>query len=209
MSIYENNNTRYDDTNNSDRSYLPYTELNDIITNLIDFNDSVIFLNGDIDENTLVDVIIKIRALLNYRNTESYTGDPNDPINLIINSNGGDVYELLGLIDYINSLQVKVNTICRGKAASSAAILLACGTGSRTASKHSTIMLHDSSADFGGKVPDIASGIDYIRKLESDINLLLETKTKKDASWWKANTRTDLYLTAYQALELGLIDSII
>ena len=64
MSIYENNNTRYDDTNNSDRSYLPYTELNDIITNLIDFNDSVIFLNGDIDENTLVDVIIKIRALL-------------------------------------------------------------------------------------------------------------------------------------------------
>ncbi len=208
MSIYENPVPRYEEPNNPDRSYLPYTELSDIITNLVDFNDSVIFLNGDINENTLVDTIIKIRALLNYRNTDAYEGKSNDPINLIINSNGGDVYELLGLIDYINGLQVKVNTICRGKAASSAAILLACGTGTRTASKHSTIMLHDASSYFEGKVPDIASGIDYIRKLESDINKLLETKTKKDANWWKTNTRTDLYLSATQALELGLIDSI-
>ena len=209
MSIYENPVPRYEEPNNPDRSYLPYTELTDVITNLVDFNDSVIFLNGDINENTLIDTIIKIRAILNYRNTDAYSGEPTDPINLIINSNGGDVYELLGLIDYINSIQVKINTICRGKAASSAAILLACGTGTRTASKHSTIMLHDSSADFGGKVPDIASGIDYIRKLELDINLLLEAKTNKDANWWKTNTRTDLYLTAAQALELGLIDSII
>jgi ATP-dependent Clp protease protease subunit len=209
MSIYENNPIRYNEDGFSDNTNSPYTELNNVSTTLVDFNDSVIFLNGDIDENTLVDTIIKIRALLNYRNTEDYSGESNDPINLIINSNGGDVYELLGLIDYISGIQVKVNTICRGKAASSAAILLACGTGTRTASKHSTIMLHDSSADFGGKVPDIASGIDYIRKLEADINKLLETKTKKDAAWWKANTRTDLYLTASQALELGLIDSII
>lgn len=207
MSIYENNTPSFS-SNESDDSNSPHVELNNIFTNMVDFNDSVIFLNGDINENTLIETVIKVRALLNYRNTDSYEGKSDDPINLLINSNGGDVYELLGLVDYINGLPVKVNTICRGKAASSAAVLLACGTGTRTASKHSTIMLHDASSYFEGKVPDIASGIDYIRKLETDINKLLETKTKKDASWWKTNTRTDLYLSAHQALELGLIDSI-
>lgn len=208
MSIYETNLPNFNNNNAGDVIYSPYTELNDIFSTMVDFNDSVIFLNGDINENTLIETIIKVRALLNYRNTDSYDGEPNDPINLIINSNGGDVYELLGLIDYIQNMPVKVNTICRGKAASSAAVLLACGTGTRTASKHSTIMLHDASSYFEGKVPDIASGIDYIRKLETDINKLLETQTKKDANWWKTNTRTDLYLSATQALELGLIDSI-
>lgn len=207
MSIYDNNAISYE-SNSADESNSPHIELNNIFTNMVDFNDSVIYLNGDIDDNTLIDTIIKIRALIKHRTTPEYTGGADDPINFIINSNGGDVYELLGLIDYINNLPVKINTICRGKAASSAAILLACGTGTRTASKHSTIMLHDASSYMEGKIPDMASGIDYIRKLESDINKILESKTKKDASWWKTNTRTDLYLSAEQALELGLIDSI-
>jgi phenylalanyl-tRNA synthetase beta chain len=59
----------------------------------------------DVTGTTLVDLMIKIRAILNNRE-EGNT----DPINLIINSNGGDVYDMLGIIDYIETLDIKVNS---------------------------------------------------------------------------------------------------
>ena len=64
--------------------------------------------------------MIKVRSIISNRDEKT----KDDPINVIINSDGGDVYDMLGLVDYIESLSVKVNTICRGKAFSAAAILI-------------------------------------------------------------------------------------
>ena len=111
----------------------PYTVINEQITNLVDINDSVVFLNEDINNTTLIKLMIKIRAILANR-----AEDDDSPINLVINSSGGDVYEMLGIIDYIETLDVKVNTICRGRAMSSAAVILACGTGTRLCSRRFT-----------------------------------------------------------------------
>lgn len=73
--------------------------------------DSVIYLVGEIDQYTLTDIMTRVRTILKSRQEED-----NSPINLIINSEGGCLYEMLGIIDYMNSLQVPINTICRGKA---------------------------------------------------------------------------------------------
>ena len=73
----------------------------------LDIEASTIYMFGDIGDGTLYDFILRVRAVLYMRDDEK----KNDPINIIINSDGGDVYEALGMIDYIQSLDIKVNTI--------------------------------------------------------------------------------------------------
>ena len=183
----------------------PYTKLSDLATNLVDFDDSVIYLNDEITEMSLVDFMIKVRSIISNRDDNQ----KDDPINLIINSPGGDIYDMLGMIDYIESLSVKINTICRGKAFSAAAIILTHGTGQRMMSKRSSVMFHQSSSFISGKMSDISAYVDNIRTLETTIYNLLENKTKKDATWWREMMKTDFFLTADQLVEYGVVDQII
>ncbi len=187
----------------------PYTELNEILANQIELDDSVIYLNDEIEGHTLFDLVIRIRRTLKFRQSKDFKGSQTDPINLMINSPGGDIHEMMGIIDYINSLDVKVNTICRGKAFSAASVILACGTGTRMVSKNSTIMFHQASSMISGKLTDVTATVDFVKQVEQDIYNLLAEKTKKDASWWKDQMRTDMYLTSNQALDLGVVDTII
>jgi len=110
----------------------------------VDVDDSIIYIIGEIEDFGLYDFMVRCRAIL--RNREE---NDTSPINVIIDSIGGDVYEMFGIIDYIESLEknsnIKVNTICRGKAMSAAAMILASGTGKRLASKRATIMIHEGS----------------------------------------------------------------
>ena len=180
-----------------------YESLHNQIGTQLDYEDSVIFLSDEIGEHTLTDFIIRMRSLLQHRK------DKSAPINLMINSPGGDIYEMFGIIDYIESLDVKANTICRGRAFSAAAIILVCGTGSRMMSKRSTVMFHQSSSFLGGKMSDITAYLDNVKSLEKVIYGMLSEKTKKDAEWWKNKMRSDLFLTSEELLEIGVIDQII
>jgi ATP-dependent Clp protease protease subunit len=182
-----------------------YQEVSEQLATLMDYSDSVIYLTEDINENSLVDFMIRVRAILNNRTAETQ----DNPINLIINSNGGDIYEMLGLIDYIESLSVKVNTICRGKAFSAGAIILACGTGTRMISKRSSVMFHQSSSFLDGKMSDLESYLTNVKNLETNIYNLLADKTKKDASWWKDQMKSDFFIPVDDLVEYGVIDQII
>jgi ATP-dependent Clp protease protease subunit len=180
-----------------------YESLHNQLATLVDYQDSIIFLTDDITDNTLTDLIIRVRSLLQHRK------DKSADINLMINSPGGDVHEMFGIIDYIESLDIKVNTICRGRAFSAAAIILLCGTGTRMISKRSTVMFHQTSSFLGGKMSDITAYLDNVKNLEVAVYELLAEKTKKDAGWWKDKMRTDLYLSANDLISLGVIDEII
>jgi len=150
MSIYDDKPKRVD-MNQQDKYIEVETEnvyetITQQIQTQVDLRDSVVFLTDEMTEGTLVDLMIRIRAILNNRTEE----DKDKPINLVINSSGGDVYEMLGIIDYIETLSVPVNTICRGRAFSAAAVILACGTGTRMVSKRSCVMFHESSSYLDG-----------------------------------------------------------
>lgn len=171
----------------------------------IDVESSTIYMFGDIADGTLYDLVLRIRAVMHMRPDEK----KNDPINLIINSDGGDVYEALGMIDYIQSLNVKVNTICRGRAMSAAALLLCSGTGVRAVSKNSTIMFHEMSSGIYGKSSDMKANVQHMEKLEEILVSIMSENSKKDGKFWKEKTIKDYYLSPEEALELGVIDSII
>jgi ATP-dependent Clp protease protease subunit len=171
----------------------------------LNINDSVVYLHGDIMLGNLFDLISKVRIILANRPKEN----AQDPINLMINSNGGDVYEALGMIDYIESLSVPVNIIARGRAMSAAAMILACGTGKRIASKLTTIMLHEASAEIFGKSADIKANADHIDGLENDFYTMMAEKTNQTEEFWRKSCRKDFYISAARAKELGVIDEVI
>jgi ATP-dependent Clp protease protease subunit len=181
----------------------------DSVYNEIDYglniNESVVYLHGDIMLGNLFDFIAKIRIILANRPDEN----EKDPITLMINSNGGDVYEALGIIDYIETLSVPVNVIARGRAMSAAAMVLCCGTGLRAASKSSTIMVHEASAEIFGKSADIKANAEHIDELEEEFYKMMAKRTKHDEDFWRKACRKDYYMTAQKALELGLIDKVI
>ena len=170
-----------------------------------DFETSSVLMFGDIAEGTLYDLVLRVRALLHMRGEERKS----EPINIIINSDGGDVYEALGMIDFIQSLDVKVNTICRGRAMSAAALLLCAGTGIRAASKNSTIMFHEISSGIYGKSSDMKANVQHTEKLEEILINIITANSKKDSSFWKDKILKDYYLSPEEALELGVIDTII
>lgn len=171
----------------------------------IDVEASTILLFGEIMDGSLYDIITRIRAILHMRKDEH----KNDPINLIINSDGGSVYEALGIIDYIQSLDVKVNTICRGRAMSAAALILCAGTGVRAASQYSTIMFHEISSDIYGKSSDMKANVQHMEKLEEILLEILKSNSNKEKDYWKNVTIKDYYITPKDALDMGVIDAII
>ena len=171
----------------------------------IDVEASSVLLFGEIMDGSLYDIITRIRAILHMRTDEH----KNDPINLIINSDGGSVYEALGIIDYIQSLNVKVNTICRGRAMSAAALILCAGTGVRAASQYSTIMFHEISSDIYGKSSDMKANVQHMEKLEEILLEILKSNSNKEKDYWKNVTIKDYYITPKDALDMGVIDAII
>jgi ATP-dependent Clp protease protease subunit len=171
----------------------------------IDVESSTIYMFGDIADGTIYDFMLRIKAILHMRSDDK----SNDPINIVINSDGGDVYEALGMIDFIQSLNVKVNTICRGRAMSAAALLLCSGTGVRAASKNSTIMFHEMSSGIYGKSSDMKANVQHMEKLEEILVTIMSQNSNKNDEFWKDKTIKDYYLSPEEALQLGVIDTII
>jgi len=161
---------------------------------------NTMYLTYDIDTDSLYSTMTRLDQLVNYNGKMD--------INLIISSYGGDVYAMLGTIDYFRSLPVKVNTHCFGASMSAAAVILACGTGVRSMSKNSTVMVHEGSAFEAGKTSDVLKGADHLKKLQSNINRILGEVTNKDQKFWARISKQDTYLTAEEALEYGIIDEI-
>jgi ATP-dependent Clp protease protease subunit len=166
----------------------------------ININSNTMYLTYEIDQDQLYAVITRFDNFIHHNKDKD--------INLVISSYGGDVYAMLGTIDYFNSLPVKVNTHCLGACMSAAAVILACGTGKRTMSKNSTVMIHEGSAFEVGKTSDVLKGADHLKKLQSNINRILGEVTKKDQEFWEEVSKQDTYLTADECLEYGIVDEI-
>jgi ATP-dependent Clp endopeptidase proteolytic subunit ClpP len=172
----------------------------------LDIESNIILVQDEISQGMVFDTISKVRLLRKINKDLT-------SVTILLNSPGGDVVETLALIDYIRTIKesegVDTNIVCRGSAMSAAALLLAAGTGLRAASKHSKIMVHQLSTFNMGKLEDVKSNAKFAEQLEEDCNNIMAECTKKDKEFWKENQRTDYFLNADEALELGIIDKII
>ena len=180
-------------TSRGERSYDIYSRL---------LKDRIIFLNDEVNDTTASIVIAQLLFL--------ESEDPNKDIHLYINSPGGSVSAGFAIYDTMKYIKCDVSTICIGMAASMGAFLLAGGTkGKRYALPNSQIMIHQPSGGAKGQATDIniiAENINYIKRR---LNEILSENTGQPFEVIEKDTDRDNYMTAEQAKEYGIIDSVI
>jgi len=166
------------------------------------FEERIIFLGTPINDAVANEVV----AALLYLNSE----DPDRDINLYINSPGGQITSGLAIFDTIRMITAPVSTIAVGMAASMATILLTSGAkGKRYALPHSTIHLHQPLGGVQGQAADIEIEAREILRMRDLLNGILREQTKMTDEQIAKYTDRNMYLTAEQAVEVGLIDAVL
>jgi ATP-dependent Clp protease protease subunit len=136
--------------------------------------------------------------------------DSTKPIRMYINSPGGQVYSGMAIYDTMQQLECPVSTVAVGFTASFGTILLTAGTkGMRYALPNATIHLHQPLGGAQGQASDIAIQAQEILRLRTDLNQILSHHTGQTIERIQKDTDRDLYMTAEQAKEYGLIDEVL
>lgn len=165
--------------------------------------DRIIFLNGQVDGNTVSYVVPCLFHL------ESL--DPEADILLYINSPGGSISDGMAIFDAMEYIHCDVATICMGLAASMGAFLLACGApGKRIALPHSEIMIHQPLAQFPYRqATDLEIHTRHLVRLKATLNKILAKRTGQDLEKIKQDVERDYFMTAEEAKAYGIVDEVI
>ena len=165
--------------------------------------DRIVFLGTPVSDDVANIIIAQLLFL--------QADNPERDINLYINSPGGSVSAGLAIYDTMQFLTAPIRTICMGMAASMGAFLLAAGTaGKRTASHRSRIMIHQpSQSGGGGTAADIEIQAKEILYLRAKMNELMAKHTGRPVEQIERDTDRDRFMSAEEAKEYGLIDSVI
>ena len=180
-------------TSRGERSYDIYSRL---------LKDRIIFLGeevNDVSAGLIVSQLLFLEA-----------EDPGKDIQLYINSPGGSVTAGMAIYDTMQYIKCDVSTICLGMAASMGAFLLAGGAkGKRYALPNAEIMIHQPSGGAKGQATEIQIAAENILKTKKRLNEILAANTGKPYETIAADTERDNYMSAQEAAEYGLIDSVI
>lgn len=129
------------------------------------------------------------------------------PITIHLTSEGGDAYASLAYARRIQKSPCHVIIKANGYVASAAVLILAVG-GARTLSSESWVMVHEEQGELSGSVSSMEVELKQLRRLETQCYEILASYTSTSASTWKALHKNTTYLSAYQAFQLGLVDSV-
>lgn len=186
-------------------AFLPHvitsTDGNEYNTDLISYDmikNRVIYLNGEVNGESAISVIIQLRYLASKSDKDIY---------LFINSPGGAVSDGLAIYDVMNEIQCDVVTVATGMAASMGSFLLAAGApGKRYVTPSTEIMIHQPLGGVQGQATDISLVADHIQKIKTKLALIMAEKCKKTLETVTNDMERDYWMTANQANEYGLVD---
>ena len=180
-------------TNKGERAYDIYSRL---------LKERIVFLVGPVNDN----VASLVTAQLLFLESEN----PKKEINFYINSPGGLVTSGLGIYDTMQYIKSPVSTLCIGQASSMGSFLLAAGEkGRRFSLPHSRIMVHQPSAGFQGQATDIQIHAKEILSLKERLNQIYSKHTGKSVKEIAQALERDKFMTAKEAKDFGLIDSVV
>ena len=180
-------------TNRGERAFDIYSRL---------LKDRIIFIGTPIDDQVANLVIAQLLFLEG--------DDPEKDINIYINSPGGIITAGLSIYDTMQYVKPRISTLCVGLAASMAVPILAGGTsGMRLALPNTRIMIHQPSGAFQGQAADIEIQAQEVLFLKNRINEILAKHTNQPIERISTDSDRDRWMRPDEAVEYGLIDSII
>lgn len=172
----------------------------DIYSRLL--KERIIFLGGGMNDD-VANLIIAQLVFLEHE-------DPKKDIKLYINSPGGVVTAGLAIYDTVQFIKPDVSTICIGMAASMAAVLLAGGAkGKRLVLPNAEVMIHQVMGGAEGQAADIEISARHILKIKDRLNNILATHSGQPLKKVEKDTDRDYYMSAEEAKEYGLVDTIV
>lgn len=180
-------------TSRGERSYDIYSRL---------LKERIVFLGEEVNSTSASIVVAQLLFL--------EAEDPNKDIHMYINSPGGEITSGMAIYDTMHYIKCDVSTICIGMAASMGAFLLAGGAkGKRMALPNAEIMIHQPLGGTQGQATEIEIAAKHILRTKEKMNRMLAENTGKSYEQIAADTERDNWFTAQEALDYGLIDSIV
>lgn len=162
----------------------------------------IVFLGTPITDQTANLIVAQLLYLSNE--------DSDAPIQMYINSPGGQVYAGLAIYDTMQMISNPLNTVAVGVTASFGTVLLTGGTpGQRYALPHATMHIHQPLGGAQGQATDIEIQANEILRLRKQINNILAHHTGKDLEQVREDTERDYWLNAQEATDYGLVDKIL
>lgn len=133
-----------------------------------------------------------------------------EPIKLIINSFGGELYSGLALIDVIELSQTPIYTICHGSAMSMGLIVFVAGH-HRSASKYSTFMYHEAAYPTDGKIAHHKQEMEEVQRTDTICDEYLMSKSKLTNKQLQPirDKRGEWYFDVQTAQKYGVVDELI
>jgi ATP-dependent Clp protease protease subunit len=174
-------------------------ERTDIYTMLLD--NRIVFLGTAINDLVANGIV----AQLLYLSSE----DSEAPIQMYINSPGGEVYAGMAIYDTMQMISNPISTLAVGMTASFGTVLLTAGTkGRRYALPNATIHMHQPLGGVQGQASDIEIQAREILRLKYHLNDILARHTGQTIDTIERDTNRDFYLDAKAAVDYGLIDQV-
>lgn len=162
----------------------------------------IIFLGTPIDDQVANSIV----AQLLFLDRE----DPERDISIYVNSPGGMIYAGLAIFDTMNLVRADVSTIAVGVTASMGTVLLAAGQkGKRFSLPNTTIHMHQALGGGSGQASDVEIQARELLRNNEKIRQILADSTGQTLERIKHDTDRDVYMTAEQAKDYGLVDEIL
>jgi len=172
----------------------------DIFSRLL--KENVIFLVGQVEDH-MANLIVAQMLFLESEN-------PEKDIFLYINSPGGSVTAGMAIYDTMNFIKPDVSTVCVGQAASMGAFLLTAGAkGKRYILPNARVMIHQPLGGFQGQASDFEIHAKEILSIKEKMNRLMAEHTGQKYEKVKKDTDRDNFLGGQEAVDYGLVDSIL
>ena len=167
-------------------------------------NDRIVFLGTPVDDQVANAIIAQLLHL--------DSEDPEQDINLYINSPGGSVTAGLAVYDTMRFINADVATTALGMAASISAVLLAAGEkGKRNALPNTRVLLHQpwTQGGPGGQASDVEIHARELVRTKRRINEIMAEATGQDYEKIERDTDRDYIMGAEEAVEYGVVDRVV
>lgn len=167
------------------------------------FSKRKLVIEGEINAETAME-FIKALMLLVFESCIT-------PIDVLINSPGGEINAGLAMYDAMRSCGVKIRTICIGRGYSMGAVLFAAGTGGRYMLPNSELMIHEPliAGRLGGSSSTVKSISDSLIETKRKMDRILSECTGKTEKEIEEAASYDHYFSAEESISFGLADGII
>jgi len=172
----------------------------DVFSRLL--SDRIVYLGTGVDDGVANTIIAQVLHLEN--------DAPGQPIQLYLNSEGGDAQAVLAIHDALAYVRCPVAVTCVGQVVAAPVVLLAAGTpGLRSVLPHARVVLHPLEASGRGAIPDLILATQEVERVRRDLETVLAEHSGRPLAQVREDLERERVLDAQAAVDYGLADTVL